>query len=165
MKARLLSLVLVSAVWSAPAFADCATDKTKLSQTQISTVLGGHYACGRSSADPPGWNELHNGASGGTLQEQHEGGTTVENVGSWSTSVVSGNSTNGIGQVSYAYSGGDAPGYTVAVAGSTTNCNNNATCTNLPQTYYFCGVAGGAPASLQIRVSASVLALSGCPSN
>ena len=163
MKMRMLCLFMAVIANSGAAFAACGDSSSYLNQQQVSTILSGNYACGRSTgSNPPGWNEQH--VSGGSLVEQHEGGTTVETVGTWATS-----NSSGRGRVTYSYAGGVAPVYEVAVV--TGSCSNG--CTTLPQTYQFCGVGGGAPAVLSIYVSSTFQAPSGppfvmngsCPSN
>lgn len=162
MKTPLFSLVISFIVYSGSVFAACGTNNTYLKQSQLNTVLGSHYACAKSGGTMAnGWNELHNGTSPGSLIEQHEGGATTENVGNWATSTSGGN-----GRVTYSYSGGSTPVYEVATA--STNCNSNPTgCTTLPQTYSFCGVGGGAPATLQVYISATpqTSPWGNCPSN
>ena len=118
------------------------------------------FACGQSTAlNPPGWNERHTGVPGGALVEQHEGGTSVETVGTWTTSLVGGR-----GRVTYSYTGGTSPVYEVAAVA---NGNCNPSCATLPQTYEFCGVGGGAPATLTIRITTASISppLSSCPTN
>lgn len=163
MKQFRLPLVIAAMLASAgPALAGCGTSQSYLNQSQVGTVLGGNFVCAKSAAlNPPGWNERH--VAGGTLVEQHEGGTTVETVGSW---VVT--NSSGHGRVAYTYKGGVAPVYEVAVVGG--NCSSG--CTTLPQTYQFCGVGGGAPALLTVYVSAAFQAPSSvgvmngnCPGN
>jgi len=147
-----------------PAFAACGDNNSYLNVSQLNAILTGNYACGRSTTvDPPGWNERH--LANGSLVEQHEGGATVETVGTWAVT-----NAQGRGRVTYSYSGGSAPVYEVArVSG---DCTGQA-CTNLPQSYQFCGVGGGAPAVLNIYVSTTFQAPTGppwvmntnCPSN
>jgi hypothetical protein len=161
MKTRLFSLFIVFMFCSGHVFADCSTSNSFLDLTQLNTILAGNFACGQSTKlDPPGWNELHVGTTGGALVEQHEGGTTIENVGTWTTSNVGGR-----GRDRYSYSGGISPEYEVAVLG--TGICAAGFCTTLPQTYNFCGVGGGAPATLQIRVTIASISppISNCPSN
>lgn len=146
MNKKIVCSVVVILGYSGTAFAGCGDAGSYLNQSQVNNVLGGSYACGKSTAlNPPGWNERH--VAGGSLVEQHEGGATVENVGTWSTANVGGR-----GRVSYAYTGGAAPVYEVAVVSG--NCTG-AACTSLPQTYQFCGVGGGAPAVLSVYVSST----------
>lgn len=161
--ARLFSLFMICMVCSSHVFADCVTPGSFLSASQLTTILGGNFACGQSTAlNPPGWNERHvPGFGGGVLIEQHEGGTTTENVGAWAVTNVSGR-----GRVTYSYSGGgSSPVYEVSVVGAG-NCTAPG-CITLPQTYNFCGVGGGAPASLQIQVTTTSISppISACPSN
>ncbi len=145
-----------------PASAGCGTSGSYLNQAQVSSILSGGYVCAKSAAlNPPGWNERH--VAGGTLVEQHEGGSTIETVGTWSVT-----NSSGRGRVAYTYSGGVAPVYEVAVVGA--SCS--AGCTTLPQTYQFCGVGGGAPALLTVYVSTAFQAPSSvgvmnanCPGN
>jgi hypothetical protein len=132
-----LPLLFIVTVAANSAFAGCGNGPSYLTLTQVNTVLTSNFACGKSSAlNPPGWNELH--SSGGTLQEQHEGGATVENVGTWSTADIG----NGRGRVTYTYSGGTVFVYEVAVHASG-NCNTGPppNCTTLPQAYDFCRVS------------------------
>jgi len=149
------------------AFAGCGTTASYLTVAQVNSILAGNFACGKSSAlNPPGWNEQHTGTSGGTLVEQHEGTTPIdtrETVGTWSTANAAGR-----GRVTYSYTGGTVPVYEIAVVGATCSVG----CTTLPQTYQFCGVGGGAPATLSIYVSTtfqapvSVGVMNGnCPTN
>jgi hypothetical protein len=164
MKTVSAALLTVLVVFCGRALADCGNSSSYLNISQVNTILAGHYACGASSAtDPPGWNELHQGGSGGSLVEQHEGGATVETVGTWATANASGR-----GRVTYTYSGGSSDVYEIAVLSG--NCSSG--CTTLPQAYAFCGVGGSAPARLQIYVSTSFQAPSSpgvmngsCPSN
>jgi len=162
MQIRIICLVMATLANSGAAFAACGVSNSYLNQTQLNAVLTGNFACGKSTAaNPPGWNERH--VAGGSLVEQHEGGATVETVGTWSVSNASGR-----GRVAYSYTGGSAPVYEVAVV--TGNCS--AGCTTLPQAYQFCGVGGGAPAVLTIYVSTNFQAPSSpgvmnanCPPN
>ena len=165
---KLLALPFIVIVMAAgSAFAGCGNGPSYLTQTQLNTILTNNFACGKSTAlNPPGWNEKH--ISPGTLQEQHEGGTTVENVGSWSTADASGR-----GRVTYAYSGGTTFVYEVAVQANG-NCNSPppGTCTSLPQAYSFCRVSPDTTTVLTIYVSSSFQAptspgvMNGnCPSN
>jgi len=143
MKTRFAILVTVFVVHCGPALADCGDTSSYLNISQVNSALTGNFACGKSTAiNPPGWNEKH--ISGGGLQEQHEGGTTVETVGTWSTANVAGR-----GRVTYSYSGGSTDVYEIAVVAG--RCA--ADCTTLPQTYAFCGVGGSAPPRLLIYVS------------
>jgi len=170
------SIILLVAAWAGSAVADCNTPQTFLSQTQISGgtqgfntttgLLPGKYACAKSGGSmAKGWNELHNGSGsgGGSLIEFHEGGTTIENVGSWSSS-----SSGGRGRVTYNYgSGGGSYTYEVAVTNNSVNCSqagNFQTCAN-PGVVWYCGIAG-AP-TLQVLVSTSGNAGPGgtCPNN
>src|SRR5262245_26500105 len=142
MKTRVLSLVVLFIACSAQAFAGCGSQPSKLTQAQVNTILAGNFACARSTTlDPPGWNERHlGGPSSGSLQEQHEGGSTVETVGTWATSTSGAN-----GRVTHTYSATVAPVYEIAVVADG-NCNPN--CATLPQNYQFCPVGGpGAPAA------------------
>lgn len=154
------SLTIVGLIFLAgltnPVFATCTSNPSKLTQTQVNALLAGRYACGRSTANAPGWNELH---SGSNVIEQHEVNTNAdnENVGTWSTGTSGGN-----GRVTYTYGGGVAPVYEIA-ADTDINCSNNAACT-APAIYQFCGVGGGAP-TVRILVSATLPTLSACPSN
>jgi hypothetical protein len=164
MKSIILAGAFLLLGFTSPVFADCTQPNSFLSQNQINSLLGGRFACGQStSQNAPGWNESHSAASGGNVIEQHEGGATVENVGTWNTSVASGSAANGVGRVTYAYTGGVTPAYGVAPSGTgITNCNNNAACI-VPGNYNFCGVP---PAPiLNILVSATASPLSSCPSN
>lgn len=162
MKTRFASLVIVFVLYCGHAFADCGSSPSYLNIAQVNSILTGNFACGKSTAiDPPGWNERH--ISGGSLVEQHEGGTTVETVGTWSTANVMGR-----GRVTYSYTGGTTDVYEIAVV--TGSCA--AGCTTLPQTYAFCGVGGSAPPRLLIYVSTtfqppvSVGVMNGnCPGN
>ena len=160
-KTRVLAFVIFLVACSGPAFAGCGSNPSKLTQAQVETILPGNFACARSTTlDPPGWNERHLGsAPGGTLQEQHEGGSTVETVGTWATSTQGGN-----GRVTHTYSATVAPIYEIAVVADG-NCNPN--CTNLPQNYQFCPVGGpGAPAApITVLVTTAAPTLAGCPSN
>jgi hypothetical protein len=136
------------------ALAACGNTQSYLSRAQVVLLLAGKYACGKSTAtNPPGWNERH--LVGGSLVEQHEGGATVETVGTWSTSQVSSR-----GRVTYSYSGGVAPVYEIATVANG-NCNPNCVVAN--QTYQFCGVGGGAPAVLNVYVSNDFQAPTGPP--
>ena len=148
MKIRNVCLLVASLASSGPVIAGCGVDNTYLNVAQVNAVLAGNYACGQSSKlNPPGWNERH--VVGGSLVEQHEGGTTVETVGTWAVN----SSPGGRGRVSYSYvPGGAAPVYEVA---RVSEACQGASCTTLPQTYQFCGVGGGAPAVLNIFVSAT----------
>ena len=168
MKTRFFSLVILCIVFSSPAFAGCAQgggQQSRLTLSQLNTVLGSHYVCGRSTAaNAPGWNELHSAGSGGSVTEQHEpGASDDENVGTWATSASGGN-----GRVTYLYGGGVAPVYEVAFPGDV-NCGTGAgaiVCTGFAsQIYEFCGVGGGAPSVLSILVSSGLQTLSSCPSN
>jgi hypothetical protein len=58
------------------------------------------------------------------------------------------------GRVTYSYSGGVTPVYEVAAVANV-NCQPAGNCTTLNTVYQFCGVGGGAPAVLNIYVSAS----------
>lgn len=160
---RLTKLVaLLVIVGSGPAYAGCGHEPSKLTRIQMNTVLRGNYACGQSAAlNAPGWNEQHTASPGSPLIEQHEGGNTKETVGTWATSV-----SGSKGRVTYGYTGGVGPVYEIAVVDDI-NCTNNAACTMLPQTYQFCGVGGGAPAVLSIKVTTTSIAppLSNCPAN
>src|SRR5260370_20791055 len=123
MKARFVSIVIVFVLHCGQAHADCDHNPSKLTLTQVNTILTGNFACGKSTAiDPPGWNEKHTGSSAsGALIEQHEGGTTVETVGTWATSTSGGN-----GRVTYFYTGGGSTDvYEIAVLGRI-SCSNNA---------------------------------------
>lgn len=163
MKPIIIASLIVLAGLAGPASASCSSNPSKLTQTQINTILGGNFACGQklSPPDSPGWNEQHLGSTSGSLVEQHEGGSTVETVGSWSTSTSGSN-----GRVTYSYTGGLTNVFEIAVVADI-NCNANVACTTLPQTYQFCGVAGGAPAVLSIRVTTASISppISNCPSN
>lgn len=162
MKTRSGSLLLlpVLMIFCGHAFAQCAaaTGGTQLTGSQISSLLGAHYACGRStSLDPPGWNELHSGTS---VEEQHEGGSTKETVGSWSS--AGGSSA---GTVTYNYgSGNQIDTYTVWCIATGNGCNPGHI-TDINRNYAFCGAGGSAPASLTIYVSSAAQTLSSCPSN
>ena len=157
MKPIIVASVIVLAGLASPAFAGCGNGPSTLSQTQINTILGGNFACGRSTAaNAPGWNEKHFGSSSGALVEQHASPEPVETVGTWATST-----SGSAGRVTYSYGGGSTPVYEVSVVANG-NCSPN--CTTLPQTYKFCGVAGGAPI-LDILVTASLPTLASCPSN
>ena len=161
MKTIFATAAVFLATLAQPVLADCNTAASLLSQNQINTLLSGRFACGRStSQNAPGWNELHQGAPGGALIEQHTGGATVENVGTWNTAIVSGTANTGVGRVNYSYAGGF--GYRIATV-ATANCNNNAACT-VAGTYQFCGIAP-APALLTILISATAPSLASCPSN
>lgn len=144
-----------------PAFAACGNALSYLTQAQVNTILANNFACGQSTAvNAPGWNEKHGAASGGSIVEQHNPGTADdETVGTWSTV-----NSSGRGRVTYAYTGGVAPVYEIAVVANG-NCNPGGGCTIVPATYQFCGVGGGAPAILNILVSTALPVLSGCPSN
>lgn len=159
MKLAIIANVILLAGLASPAFAGCGNGPSTLTQAQLNTILASNFACGQSaSLNAPGWNEKHVGSSGGALVEQHGAGTADdENVGSWATSTVS-----GVGRVTYSYSGGVTPVYEVSVVA---NGNCGGSCTTLPQTYKFCGVGGGAPATLDILVTAALPTLSGCPGN
>lgn len=159
-KTRLPLLVGVCVLCSGSAYAGCGNSPSYLDQVQLNTILSGNFACGQSTAlNPPGWNERHAGAPGGSLVEQHEGGTSVETVGTWTTSLVGGR-----GRVTYSYAGGTSPVYEVAAVA---NGNCSPSCATLPQTYEFCGVGGGAPATLTIRITTASISppLSSCPTN
>jgi hypothetical protein len=168
MKTRieLLALSIMAIAAAGPAFAGCGNGPSYLTKAQLDSVLPNNFACGRStSVDPPGWNEKH--ISGGSLQEQHEGGSTVETVGTWATSDVSAR-----GRVTYTYSGGSVFVYEVAVH-APGNCNSPppGTCTTLPQANDFCRVSPGT-ATLSIFVSTAFQAPSSpgvmntsCPTN
>lgn len=168
MKTIVVASVILLVGLARPAFAGCGDGPSTLSQAQLNTILAGNFACGRKVAgvSAPGWNERHlGGPSSGTIQEQHASPVPVENIGTWATSTTG--STPGVpsnvGRVTYSYNGGGpAPVYEVAVVA---NGACGAGCTSLPQTYQFCGVGGGAPSSLLIRVTTSVLPLASCPSN
>ena len=161
MKLRLLSLLAALIVSPSAAFATCAQTPSgdvqrrdiRLNLQELNTILaGGRYACGRSTAvDPPGWNELHsggtNGASteqSGTLIEQHEGGSTVETVGTWATSTF-GNGQSERGRVTYAYKGGKTYVYEVSRDDTTlcTGSPTDANCTVANAVYEFCQVFPG----------------------
>jgi hypothetical protein len=164
---RMKSIIVAGAILLAgfvnPAFAGCGNPPSYLTQAQVNTILANNYACGqKSGAGAPGWNEKHSAAPGGIVVEQHKPGTADdENLGPWSTAAAA----SGRGTVTYTYGGGVAPVYEIATAANG-NCNAGAgTCTTLPATYQFCGVAGGAPAVLNILVSAALPTLSGCPTN
>ena len=153
----IVAAFIVLAAHTSPSLAECGNAASYLTRAQVNTILRGNFACGRSTAvNAPGWNERHRADS--TLVETHGGGAAdAEIVGNWTTANVSGR-----GRVTYAYTGGVTPVYEVAVA--TGNCITPA-CTTLPQTYQFCGVGGGAPASLNILVTETRQNLSGCPIN
>ncbi len=160
------SIIAVGAVLLAgfvdPAFAGCGNGPSYLTQAQVNTILASNFACGRSTAvNAPGWNEKHSAAPGGIVVEQHDpGAADDENVGPWNTANVGGR-----GQVTYSYGAGGTPVYEISTAANG-NCNAGAgTCTTLPAIYQFCGVGGGAPAVLNILVTAALPALSTCPSN
>ena len=159
MKTRSASLLLLPALmfFCGHAFAQCA-GATFATVSQLNTVLPGHYACGRKSSGPdaPGWNEQH--VAGGSLVEQHEGGSTVETVGTWTIS----GTPNGDATITYVYTGGQTDLYKAVNAGCT-GTGVNATCPF--GTYTFCGVGGSAPSSLQILISSAAPSLSSCPSN
>jgi hypothetical protein len=164
MKIRLLPMLLLATVASG-AYAGCGNSPSYLTQAQVNTILTNNFACGKSTGlAPPGWNEKH--ISTGTLQEQHSGGATVENVGNWATSNASGR-----GRVTYTYSGGTTFTYEVAVHANG-NCNSPApgTCTSLPQAYDFCRVTPDTT-TFSIYVSTTFQAPSGgamngnCPTN
>ena len=165
MKTIFATAAVFLATFAQPVLAGCNDPTSFLSQSQINTLLSSRFACGRStSQNAPGWNELHQG--GGALIEQHTGGATVENVGTWNTAIVSGNTNTGVGRVNYSYAGGI--GYRIASTvtlpnGNAISCNGNATCTNTG-TYQFCGFAP-APALLTILISATAPSLASCPSN
>lgn len=155
MKTLLFSLVILFGVFSGPAFAACGELNSYLTLTQVNTLLSGKYVCAQSAAlDPPGWNELHTGGGSGnnpqtgSIIEQHEGGATTENVGTWATSSVSNR-----GQVTYT-TGGVTPGYEVAVTGS--SCSGSG-CTTIPATYAFCGVSGSA-VNLRVYITTASVA-------
>jgi hypothetical protein len=153
MHTQIVCLFIVVLGCSGIAFGDCTNSNSYLNAQQVSAVLASHYACGRSATlDPPGWNELH--LSGGSLQEQHEGGSSVETVGTWSVT-----NSSGRGRVTYTYTGGTSGVYEVAVLSG--NCSSG--CTTLPQVYQFCGVSG-AP-TLNIYVSTAFQAPTGGPPN
>ena len=157
MKPIIVASVIVLAGLASPAFAGCGNGPSTLSQAQVNTILGGNFACGRSTAaNAPGWNEKHFGVSGGALVEQHASPEPVETVGTWASST-----SGGVGRVTYSYGGGNTPVYEVSVVANG-NCSPN--CTTLPQTYKFCGVGGGAPI-LDILVTASLPTLASCPLN
>jgi hypothetical protein len=161
-----LSVMAIAA--AGPAFAGCGNGPSTLTKAQLDSVLPNNFACGKSTAvDPPGWNEKH--VAGGTLQEQHEGGGSVENVGSWATSEAT---PGGNGRVTYTYSGGSVFVYEVAVHANG-NCSTGPLphCTTVPQAYDFCRVSPGT-ATLSIFVSTAFQAPSSpgvmnasCPSN
>jgi hypothetical protein len=168
MKTRIGCLLVLIVAGSGPAIAGCDNNPSYLTGAQLTSVLLNNFACGKSAAaDPPGWNERH--LSGGTLQEQHEGGTTVENVGTWAVAEV----IAGRGRVTYTYSpGGSVFSYEVAVHANG-NCNTGPppNCTTLPQAYDFCRVSP-AGAALSIYVSTAFQAPpsvgvmnAACPSN
>jgi hypothetical protein len=155
MKSLTLAGIILLGGLANPVFAGCGNGPSYLTQAQINTILASHYACGRSTANAPGWNELH---SGSNVIEQHEAGTTDnENVGTWSTST-----SGSRGRVTYTYGGGVVPVYEVATSA---NGNCGANCTTVPAIYEFCGVGGGAPTKLSILVSATLPTLSACPTN
>jgi hypothetical protein len=167
MKTRICTLFILIAAGSSPAVAGCNNNPSYLTQAQLQTILQNNFACGKSAAsDPPGWNERH--LASGALQEQHEGGTTVENVGTWAVTNVAGK-----GRVTYTYSpGGSVFVYEVA-AQPNGNCNTGPLphCTDLPQAYDFCRISP-AGAALSIYVSTtfqappSVGVMNGnCPAN
>jgi hypothetical protein len=170
MKTGLVSVLIMLVTYGGCAHADCGTAGSYLNLQQLNSILVGNFACGRStSIDPPGWNERHTGGTtggnptSGPLIEQHEGGSTVENVGTWSTS-----NSAGRGRILYSYSGGTSDTYEVAVTGATCGAG----CTTLAQTYSFCGVGGSAQAKLSIYVSTTFQAPSSpgvmntnCPTN
>jgi hypothetical protein len=167
MKTRLSCLFILIVAGSGPAVAGCGNPPSYLTQAQLLTILQNNFACGKSTAsDPPGWNERH--LTSGTLQEQHEGGTTVENAGTWAVTNVSGR-----GRVTYTYSpGGSVFVYEVA-AKPPGNCNTGPppNCTTLPQAYDFCRISpAGTPLSIyvsttfQAPVSVGVMNAN-CPGN
>ena len=160
MNRMLTAGLIVLGAYASPSLAGCNNNQSYLTQAQVNTILSNNFACGRSAAqNAPGWNEKHVGTS---VVEQHDAGVgDDEPVGTWSTTSV-----NGRGRVTYAYSGGVAPVYEVAVVANG-NCNQPApgTCTNVPQTFQFCGVGGGAPAVLNILVTSSLPTLASCPAN
>ena len=161
MKLMIIPSVILLSGLASPVFAGCNSGPSFLTQAQINTILSNRYACGQSTANAPGWNELHNGGPGSRIIEQHLAGSTDdEDVGSWNTSVPTGN-----GRVTYSYTGGNTPVYEVATdAGG--NCNAGAgTCTTVPAIFQFCGVGGGAPAVLKILVTATLPSLASCPPN
>jgi hypothetical protein len=166
MKTHLAVAIVLLAMGASTAYAGCARSQDKLTKAQVDTILAGNYACGRSAANAPGWNERHTGSSGGSLVEQHLGGSTVETVGIWATSTA-----GSVGRVTYTYTGGGIYVYEIAVLdpGGTLNCNSSgdaAACVALPQTYEFCRVSPAGTA-LQIRVTTSSIAppLTNCPNN
>ena len=166
MKTRICTLFILIVAGSGPAVAGCNNNPSYLTGAQLLTILQNNFACGKSAtSDPPGWNERH--LAGGTLQEQHEGGTTVENVGTWAVTEVASK-----GRVTYTYSpGGSVFVYEVAAKASG-NCNTGPLphCTDLPQAYDFCRISP-AGAALSIYVSTafqapSPTAMNGnCPAN
>ena len=163
MKSIIVASVILFSGLANPAFAVCGTGVSYLTQAEIESLLSSKYACGRSTADPPGWNELHGAGSNSSVTEQHYGdiNNPPEVVGTWFTSntttVITGSNTRG--RVTYNY-GSISPVYEVANNG-TGACGGSA-CT-LAGTYQFCGV-GGAP-TLTIAISTTVNSLTTCPSN
>ena len=157
MKSLIIAGAILFGGLASPVFAGCTSNPSKLTQAQVNTLLAGRYACGRSTVNAPGWNELH---SGSNVIEQHEVNTNTDDepVGTWSTATAGGN-----GRVTYSYGGGVAPVYEVATVADG-NCNTSSTCTTVPAIYRFCGVSGGAP-TLSILISATLPTLSSCPSN
>jgi hypothetical protein len=173
MKIRVFFLSILFAASYDSAFAACTTNNaarqnSHLTQSQINTLLGGRFVCARKSGiDSPGWNEQHNNPPGGSnnLIEQHEGGSTIETVGSWNTSSITTDFTRG--RVTYTYLGGLVTVYEVATPGQTVACSGvvtpDAACT-APGTFDFCQISGGGP-DLSVTVAASAPTLASCPAN
>jgi hypothetical protein len=150
MKTRILCLLILIVAGSGSAVAGCGNNPSYLTGAQLLTILQNNFACGKSTAsDPPGWNERH--LTSAALQEQHEGGTTVENVGTWAVTEVGGR-----GRVTYTYSpGGSVFVYEVAAKPSG-NCNTGPppNCTTLPQAYDFCRISpAGTPLSIYVSTT------------
>ena len=155
LKTQFSSLAILCMAFSGSAFAACGDTGSYLTITQVNSLLSGRFVCAQSAAlDPPGWNEFHSAIGSGSqpqngsITEQHEGGATVENVGTYATSNVANR-----GRVTYT-TGGVTPGYEVAVTG--TSCSGSG-CTTVPATYAFCGVTGSA-SNLRVFITTASVA-------
>lgn len=158
-------IVATSAIFLAsfgnPVFAACnGANNTYLTQAQINTLLSSRTACGKVASGPnaPGWNETHSASPGGTVIEFHDGApATGPGLPTWNTSSV-GTGAATRGRVTYTYSGGVVPVYEISV--KTGTCSGPS-CT-APQLIEFCGVGGGAPAVLNIQITAAPANLINC---
>lgn len=165
MKFIVLAGVVALAGFANPVLASCnaGAEASRLNKAQLDTILQMNYACGRSTANnAPGWNERHGTGPGTNVTEQHNPGTTDDEVvGKWTSADVAGR-----GQVTYTYGPDQVYVYEVAKVADTPPCTQlfGNGCTTLGVTYQFCRISHTGPA-LNILVSSSLPALTSCPMN